>query len=791
MRRVQLYRGRRSVDVHGRRGSDISCAFVLYALALSWAVAAGAQGAVMPSRPVDVDAGDVSPAALVEATDVTRLQLSPDGLWVLYKTERASIQEHRYITRSWAVRWSGGVPYEVPNDAVFESANGEDELVTSELDSTGYRRRALAVPGLANHSLPLLPIPERATGLSVSPDRKWAAYCVSPKDTVAPVSRDTMVDHAFEADSAFEPWDLSNGGLGHEPDRLYRHAATVCSVVDLTKPGIQPTAIQFPGSITPALPIRWLANSRALLIRGYSGAFLGEFPNLGLQFFGTMGHERKIAEFRVFVVDPAVGRAHASGAANTGWDAGAPVVSPDDRWYASIDFDSSSHLAGRRSLLAIARVGDSSRARTWHLPQSDTLAVIDRVIGWAPGQHEVRVAVEDRGTSLYRTRIVGLTPATGRFRELMADWSHDFGYLRQSSDGRRAVAVMRRPGELPKIVAIDLRSPNPVPRVLVTGESINPSLAAASALAYDSISAMSPDGKYTIASHVILPPGFDPTGHHGRYPLLVFRAGGPGAVRLNEWRGSDGYPLLTFASRGYIVLLPNPRNVDSRIAERDLANYVASSFTDVMAVVETAVARYPVDGARLGIVGGSYGGILSAYAISHTDRFRAASIGEGTVWTPLWLGVLHSLEAQSARYSDAPQVDPWSSIGRSAGDNNTPLLSADRVRTPNLVETGVATHGTLFPLGASPWVDTMRWFHIPVEWWVYPRSGHGWSQDPALLLDSYERNIAWFEYWLRDRPYPDQAKQARYDRWRHERALAGDARWEDRGADAQPGIGKS
>lgn len=64
----------------------------------------------------------------------------------------------------------------------------------------------------------------------------------------------------------------------------------------------------------------------------------------------------------------------------------------------------------------------------------------------------------------------------------------------------------------------------------------------------------------------------------------------------------------------------------------------------------------------------------------------------------------------------------------------------------------------------------LLYFGVPVEHIFCPRSGHGYDE-PLILQDSYRRQIAWFDYWLRDQPYPDTAKREAYDAWKAKRPV--------------------
>lgn len=279
----------------------------------------------------------------------------------------------------------------------------------------------------------------------------------------------------------------------------------------------------------------------------------------------------------------------------------------------------------------------------------------------------------------------------------------------------------------------------------------------------------SKDGKFTVHG-LLMRPANTPT--TSRLPLIVWNQGGPSAVR-NTFFQDRAYPGVVLASQGYLVLLPNSRGRDGFGAAFHEAinveqSYVDHPLGDVLAGVEMLVAQGQADGTRLGIMGFSYGGSLTAWAICKTDVFKAASIGEGET------DKVRLYRDQLGRLSDAEWWVPYVHAGLTKDEADNPMDHVDAVHTPNLNEFGIWSLAA--DLG-RPWFQAMQFFHIPSELVVYPRSGHGWLGEPRLLLDSYNRNIGWFDYWLRDKPYPDKARQEEYDSWKEQRSTLKDPRW--------------
>jgi hypothetical protein len=110
-------------------------------------------------------------------------------------------------------------------------------------------------------------------------------------------------------------------------------------------------------------------------------------------------------------------------------------------------------------------------------------------------------------------------------------------------------------------------------------------------------------------------------------------------------------------------------------------------------------------------------------------------------------------------------VAPFDSAGRAWVERESAIYRVDRVQTPCMIETGIRSD---LLQGNVRWYQALQSLDIPSELVVYA-AGHGWTL-PSQVKDSYERNIAWFDYWLLDKPYPDASRQVDYDSWKRSRA---------------------
>jgi len=226
-----------------------------------------------------------------------------------------------------------------------------------------------------------------------------------------------------------------------------------------------------------------------------------------------------------------------------------------------------------------------------------------------------------------------------------------------------------------------------------------------------------------------------------RVPLLLELHGGPTGVALAQFPVPRTYPAQAFLENGFAVLQPNFRGSANYGADFRLKNIQSQGFgdfDDVTTGVDELVRQGIADPERLGVMGWSYGGFLTAWVIGHTERFKAASVGApATDWITYY--------AQS----DGPRSTlltyfggtPWEKPGNYS--RHSPRSGIANIRTPSLLQIGaldINHNNEIY------WSLTDR--NIPVEYVVYPREPHGFTE-PEHQRDVMERNLRWFMRWLR------------------------------------------
>ncbi|MGH2517123.1 MAG: alpha/beta hydrolase family protein, partial [Ktedonobacterales bacterium] len=227
-------------------------------------------------------------------------------------------------------------------------------------------------------------------------------------------------------------------------------------------------------------------------------------------------------------------------------------------------------------------------------------------------------------------------------------------------------------------------------------------------------------------------------------PLIALIHGGPTAAHRDGW---GDLTTQRFAAAGYAVLRPNPRGSMGRgvaFADAVLGDMGGKDFQDILAGIDFVVARGWADPDRVGIQGWSYGGFMSAWAVSQTNRFKAALMGAGVCDFPSFHAQSNIPDWDMRIVGAAPTENPGAYHARSA------LTFASRVTTPTLI-----CHGENDPCvpvnQAYAFYRALREHGVPTELAVYPREGHG-LRERDHTRDLAERSLRWFDRYLKNRP---------------------------------------
>jgi dipeptidyl aminopeptidase/acylaminoacyl peptidase len=254
------------------------------------------------------------------------------------------------------------------------------------------------------------------------------------------------------------------------------------------------------------------------------------------------------------------------------------------------------------------------------------------------------------------------------------------------------------------------------------------------------------DGK-RIQGWIQKPPDFDPK---KKYPLVLNIHGGPHAAY--GWVFDHEFQWM--AARGYVVLYLNPRGSTSY--GQDFGNiiqyhYPGDDYRDLMIGVDELLKRGYIDAKKLAVTGGSGGGVLTDWTITHTDRFAAAvSQRDISNWASWWYTADFTL-FQPRWFQAPPFEDPQDYTNRSA------ITFVKNIHTPVLFVLGESDYRTPQDSGGEQLFRALKFLKRPTAMVVFPRETHELSRsgEPWHRIERLDHIVGWFDRWIMDVPHPE------------------------------------
>ena len=245
---------------------------------------------------------------------------------------------------------------------------------------------------------------------------------------------------------------------------------------------------------------------------------------------------------------------------------------------------------------------------------------------------------------------------------------------------------------------------------------------------------------FHVQGWLILPTDYDPA---KKYPMIVEVHGGPAAAVTSHWGGGGGLSANAFSALGYFVLEPNPRGSYGQgeaFTQANRKDFGYGDLRDILAGIKAAEAKYPIDDSRVGITGWSYGGFMTMFAVTQTNRFKAAVSGAGL---SDWLSYYgeNSIDQWMIPYFGASVYDDPAVYAKSSAINYI-----RKAHTPTLVVVGDRDGECPAPQSYEFW-HGLRDEHVPTELVVYPNEGHGFV-NPAHRRDVMDRAVEWFAKYM-------------------------------------------
>ncbi|HZI22286.1 MAG TPA: S9 family peptidase [Gemmatimonadales bacterium] len=353
---------------------------------------------------------------------------------------------------------------------------------------------------------------------------------------------------------------------------------------------------------------------------------------------------------------------------------------------------------------------------------------------WTADGKSIIVTTSERG----RSNLVRFDAQTGA-REALTTGDHAVLAYTATPDGRRFALTIGDPTHLPDLYALDA----PTKR-LTQLTHVNDSLFAQLQLVTpEDFSYPSFDGR-KIETWTLKPVGFTPG---KKYPLILNIHGGPhtayGYIFFHE--------MQWMAAKGYVVVYPNPRG--STTYGQEFGNiiqykYPGDDYRDLMIAVDSLIRRGYVDSTRLGVTGGSGGGLLTDWTVTQTHRF-AAAVAQRDVAD--WLGFWYTADFtlfQPTWFRSTPFHDPLEFLARS------PVRYVERVTTPLMFILGDEDYRAPPNQGGEAMFRALKYLHKTTVMVRFPGESHELSRSgkPIHRVERLQHILSWFDKYLQGKP---------------------------------------
>ena len=634
----------------------------------------------------------------LEFKRVSEVVPSPDGAWLAFEVTQPRMdgEESEWQSSVWVARTDGSEEFRVTSDRYSASAPSwsPDGSRIAFLSNRGESTEVWVLPFRAGEASQVTDTPEDVTEFLWSPDGSQVAFLMRD-----PESEEQHERRRERRDARV---------VGADP-RMVGLYVTVLSIDDADQTGglreekrLSPVDVSVQSWASPHFD--WSPDGSRIAFVHQPSPSVNDWRSSNIS----------VVEVSSGKVQPMI---HSSRANES------PRFSPDGRWIAYTATDDPASWAFTADVHVIPTEGGESRplART-HDRQA-------RVLGWRADGTSVLVS------EAYRTvRRVYELPVTGEDPVPFSPADQMVTRPRINHAGTHLGFTGEDPDRPPEAWVTPLGSFRPTQASTVQGAPAIPTGLT------EELRWIAPDGQ-EVEGLLTFPVNHDPD---RPAPLLVIVHGGPTGVFTRSFTGTAyQYPTAVFASEGYAVLRPNPRGSSGYGHAFRYANYEdwgGGDYADIISGVDAVIEMGAADPSRLGVMGWSYGGYMTSWIVTQTDRFKAASIG----------AALPNLVSFSGT-TDVPGFIPdyfggefWEVPGR--WQAHSPIYQVGGVTTPSLIQHG--EEDVRVPVGqAHEFHNALARQGVETKLVVYPRQPHG-IQEPKLLLHAMETNLDWFDRWV-------------------------------------------
>jgi dipeptidyl aminopeptidase/acylaminoacyl peptidase len=441
-------------------------------------------------------------------------------------------------------------------------------------------------------------------------------------------------------------------------------------------------------------------------------------PNGAVAVFDGLMEEDADGRYReshIYALDVASGNIRQLTSTKGPWSS--PVVSPDGRHVAFVGFEWTPQSYKTNELYLIGIDGEGMRQISGDLDRDP------RGLRWAANGNGVYFVAQDRGTqNLHFAELEGGVRQITEGNHVLSPGSMTRGGLVAAT-----VTSYHEPGD---VVVFNVRRPDRITRLthvnLDVLEAIR--LGEVEEIWYES------SGGARVQGWIVKPPDFDPS---QRYPLILHIHGGPHSM----YTAGFNYSFQNFAANGYVVLYTNPRGstgYGTEFANAIDNGYPSVDYDDLMAGVDTLIARGYVNPDQMYPTGVSGGGVLSAWIIGHTDRFAAAAVRAPVINWMSFAGTTDITAWGYYRYEGYPWTNPDKFL------EHSPLMYAGNVTTPTILMTGELDLRT--PMSQTEeFYQALKQQAVSTMMVRFNEEYHGTGSKPSNFMRTQLYLMKWFE----------------------------------------------
>jgi dipeptidyl aminopeptidase/acylaminoacyl peptidase len=635
------------------------------------------------SRPATID-------DIMNIRNVLDVRISPNGEDVLYVISEPDLTNSVYHTNVWTVSTHGGDPVQLTkrtkkNDSPRWSPDGKTVAFLS--DRSG-KPQIWLIASTGGKARKLTDVPGGVKDLEWAPDGKSIAYRATDAETPAQAKRKKTKDDVVLIDRHWKMDCLHVTDLtGKKTRRLTKGEFHVADF------SWSPDSSHLAYTVQPTPSEDDIRRTDIAIVPAAGGK-------------SRMLVERPGPDFQ-------------------------PRWSPDGRSIAFLSRDGQADTIGNRFLCVVPAEGGEPRNLSKGFDEH-FVAELPAGFAWAPDGKTIYSIAQSK----VRQHLFALSVETGEVRPVSTGDRvyHRFSLSKDGSRVAVAAEEVTHPAEVfvsavSDFSARNLTTSNPHLRDVTLGET-------------EVVRWKSKDG-LAVEGLLIKPVAYK---EGIRYPLLTYVHGGPALnfrLAFTPYGTSpqaQRYPIQVFAGLGYAVFCPNPRGsggYGEKFRQANIRDWGGRDFEDMMTGIDSLIERGIADRDRLGLMGWSYGGFMTAWAVTQTDRFKAASAGAG-VTDPFSMYGQTDIPSFMDAYFGGP---PWKV--KDAYDRCTSIRFAGNIKTPTLIQHGERDERV--PLAQSQELHVaLKRSRVPVEFAVYPRQGHVVGE-PRLQADVLRRNVDWFE----------------------------------------------